>query len=141
MYEDFYATLKLISGEEIFSLVTPHNEKKKNFLLLYEPVKITEIKNEANVSGYKIEPWVKFTNEDLFLIEKDKIITVSECTSKMFIGYYKKYLKEKYKSTTSNPHEEKLTKEQGYISNVKDMRNILENIYNDIPFGNTSPSD
>jgi hypothetical protein len=134
MYTDFYATLKLVSGEEIFSLVSPHKEKEKHFLMLYEPAKITEIKNKSNVSGYKIEPWLKFTDDDLFLIEKDKIITISECKSDVFIGYYKKYLREKYKLSTPNPNEEKLTKEQGYVSNIKDMKSILEKIYN-TPYG------
>jgi hypothetical protein len=129
MSEDFYATLKLISGEELFSIVTPHKENGKNFLLLYEPVKITEVKNRSNISGYMIESWLKFTGDDLFLIEKDKIITVSECTNSMYINYYKKYLKEKHRSITDNPNEEKLTREQGYISNIDDMKNILEKIY------------
>ena len=38
MEEDFYATLKLISGEEIFAKVSPSFEKDKTILILSNPI-------------------------------------------------------------------------------------------------------
>ena len=59
--DQFPATIKLITGEEIFAIVTPHEENNKEFLLLYEPVIITEVKTLSGNYGYKIEPWLNNT--------------------------------------------------------------------------------
>jgi hypothetical protein len=128
--DQFPATIKLITGEEIFAIVTPHEENNKEFLLLYEPVIITEIKTLNGNYGYKIEPWLKTADDDTFLIGRDRIITLSECRDNDTINYHLKFIKQKNKDSLSNPYEEKLTKEQGYISNVNIMRNKLEEIFN-----------
>lgn len=128
--DQFPATIKLITGEEIFAIVTAHEENNKQFLLIYEPVIITEIKTLNGNYGYKIESWLKTSDDDTFLIERDKIITLSECRDDDTIKYHLKFINQKNKNSLSNPFEEKLTKEQGYVSNVNIMRNKLEEIFN-----------
>jgi hypothetical protein len=128
--DQFPATIKLITGEEIFAIVTPHEENNKEFLLLYEPVIITEVKTLSGNYGYKIEPWLKTADDDTFLIGRDRIITLSECRDNDTINYHLKFIKQKNKDSLGNPYEEKLTKEQGYVSNVNIMRNKLEEIFN-----------
>jgi len=128
--DQFPATIKLITGEEIFAIVTPHKEKDKEFLLLYEPVIISEVKTLSGNYGYKIEPWLKTADDDTFLITRDKILTLSECRNNDTINYHLKFIKQKNQDLLGNPYEEKLTKEQGYISNVNIMRNKLEDIFN-----------
>lgn len=128
--DQFPATIKLITGEEIFAIVTAHEENNKQFLLIYEPVIITEIKTLNGNYGYKIESWLKTSDDNTFLIERDKIITLSECRDTDTIKYHLKFINQKNKDSLSNPFEEKLTKEQGYVSNVNIMRNKLEEIFN-----------
>lgn len=128
--ETFPATLKLITGEEVFAIVSPQEKEHKNLLLLYEPVVITEIKTLNGTSGYKIEPWLKTADDDTFLISKEKIITLSECKNNDTINYHLKYIKQKNDNDLSNPYEEKLTKEQGYVCNVNVIRNKLEDLLN-----------
>ena len=42
--EDFYATLKLNSGEEIFAKVAASEEENRTMLILHSPIKISEIR-------------------------------------------------------------------------------------------------
>jgi hypothetical protein len=124
---EFSATIKLISGEEIFAKVTPCEEDNKDLLLLYEPVIISTI-NTVNGYGYKIKPWLKTADDDMFIIQKDRIITISECRDQDLISYHEKFIRQKNKLSYSNPYEEKLGKEQGYVDTVKEMREKLEKL-------------
>lgn len=124
---EFSATIKLITGEEIFAIVTPCEEDNKDLLLLYEPVIISTI-NTVNGYGYKIEPWLKTADDDMFIIQKDRIITISECRDQDLISYHEKFIRQKNKLSYSNPYEEKLGKDQGYVDTVKEMREKLEKL-------------
>ena len=44
MEEDFYAVVKLISGEEIFSIVCPSEEEGRTMIILNNPVTIEKYK-------------------------------------------------------------------------------------------------
>ena len=60
MEEDFYATLKLRSGEEIFARVAASEEEDRTMLVVHHPVIIAEIKGKrGGIVGYKVEPWLK----------------------------------------------------------------------------------
>ena len=78
MEDDFYATLKLKSGEEIFALVIASEEENRTMLVVHNPVIITAIKAKESIVGYRLEPWLKTTKEDMFVINMDNIITLSE---------------------------------------------------------------
>ena len=67
MEEDFYATVKLKSGEEIFAKVGYSEEEDRTFLLLDNPITIERIKTRST-SGYKVEPWIKTSKDELFVI-------------------------------------------------------------------------
>ena len=59
MENDFYATIKLKTGEEIFTRIAVTDEEE-NSLLIHSPVKIAEIKHKSGkVGGYKLESWIK----------------------------------------------------------------------------------
>ena len=57
--DDFYATLKFKSGEEIFCKVASTEEENECLLIVSNPVVITEIKGRVGLVGYKLEPWLK----------------------------------------------------------------------------------
>jgi hypothetical protein len=124
---EFSATIKLITGEEIFAIVTPCEENDKEFLLLYEPVIISTVSTMTGY-GYKIEPWLKTADDDIFIIERNRIITLSECRDQELIKYHEKFIRQKNKMSSSNPYEEKLGKDQGYVDTVKEMREKLERL-------------
>lgn len=132
MEEEFYASIKLKTGEEIFSKVSPSDEGDKVFLILENPVTIKEISIKNNSSGYKIEPWIKTSDQDIFLISMNDVITVSESSEdSYFIDIYLDYLK-KSRSTKRNNKSSFKTRKMGYISNVADAKKILEKIYKDL---------
>lgn len=130
--EEFYATIKLKNGEEIFSKVSPSDEGDKVFLILENPVTIKEIAIKNNSSGYKIEPWIKTSTQDIFLVSMNDVLTVSECfEDSYFIDIYLDYLK-KAKSNKRNNKSSLKSRKMGYISNVSDAKKILEKIYRDL---------
>ena len=126
MEEDFYSTIKLKSGEEIFAKVSAVEEEDKTLLIILNPIMISEIKNRFGVSGYKIEPWMKTTKEDMFVINLNDVLTMSESFDIEMIVMYQSYVRQ---LDTKGINESKPSKTMGYLSNVNDAKEILEKIY------------
>ena len=125
-YDEFYASLKLTSGEEILALVMVDNHGVPENLVVSNPVVCQEIRSSGtNIPmGYKFEPWMKLTDDDTFIISLEKIITISQINSNELIDTYNDLVKHGFKAT--NPD---LTKDMGYISSVSKARDILEKLY------------
>ena len=68
MEDDFYATIKFKNGEEIFAKVSASEEEDRTMLVLSNPVMATEVKAKGGLVGYKVEPWLKTTKEDMYPI-------------------------------------------------------------------------
>ena len=76
--------------------------------LLSNPVTLNEIRAPGTEvpMGYRLEPWIKFGEEDLYMITMDRVITMSEskdagasvCTNNLFIKIMRR-LKEKIWAT------------------------------------------
>ena len=65
--DDFYCTLKLKSGEEIFAKVAASDEDDRTMLLVSNPIIVSEVKGKSGTMGYRVEPWLKTTTEDMFI--------------------------------------------------------------------------
>lgn len=125
--DDFYATIKLKSGEEIFSKVAASEEVDKTVLIVSNPVIVKEIKGKLNnVVGYKVEPWLKTTKDDMFILNLDNVLTMSESTDIEMIMMYQEYIRT---NDNSDVPYSKLSREMGYISTVDDAKEILEKLY------------
>jgi hypothetical protein len=124
--EDFYATLKLKSGEEIFCRVAASEEEDRTLLIVTHPITVSEYKNKIGQFGYKVEPWLKTTTEDMFIINLNDIITMTESSDIEMIMMYQSYVRQcdKLKS-----NESKLNRKMGYISNIDDAKKSLEKLY------------
>ena len=126
MEEDFYAVIKLISGEEIFSIVCPSEEDEKTMLILNNPVTIEVIvMKQIGMQGYKIDPWLKFADDDTFLLDMDKVLTISEVRDPETIEMYHKFLKQQQNKNSKSP----VSEEMGYLSSVSEARKRLEKLY------------
>jgi hypothetical protein len=125
--EDFYSTIKLKTGEEIFAKVAASEEDDRTLLIVSNPIIISEIKGRSGVVGYKIEPWLKTTTEDMFILNLDDILTMSESSDIDMIMMYQSYLRQ---SNKEKNNQSKLSRGMGYISNVHDAKEILEKLYN-----------
>ncbi len=98
--EDFYATLKLKTGEEIFAKVAATEEEDRTLLLVSNPIIVSELKGRMGVMGYKLEPWLKTTTEDMFILNMDDILTMSESSDIEMIHLYQSYIKQSEKLKT-----------------------------------------
>lgn len=126
MEEDFYAVIKLISGEEIFSIVCPSEEEGRTMLILNNPVTIEVIMmKQIGMQGYKIDPWLKFADDDTFLLEMEKVLTISEVRDPETIEMYHKFLRQQENKNSKN----RLTAEMGYLSSVSEARKRFEKLY------------
>lgn len=126
MEEEFYATIKLISGEEIFSKVCPCTEENRIILILDNPVVIETITmRHTGMKALKVDPWMKYTEDEMFIVNMDKVITMTEVNDKMFIKIYQKYLKDKDKKSGRS----EISPNMGYVSSVADARISLEKLY------------
>ncbi len=124
--EDFYATVKLKTGEEIFAKVAASEEEDRTILIVSNPIIVAEIKSRLGVVGYKIEPWLKTTKEDMFIINLDDVLTISESSDIEMIMMYQSYVRQSSKEGTN---ESKINRRMGYIANVNDAKEILEKLY------------
>jgi hypothetical protein len=125
--EDFYSTIKLKTGEEIFAKVAASEEDDRTMLIVFNPIVISEIKGRSGVVGYKIEPWLKTTTEDMFILNLEDILTMSESSDMEMIVMYQNYLRQ---SNKEKDRQSKISRGMGYIANVNDAKELLENLYN-----------
>ena len=124
--DDFYATIKLNSGEEIFAKVAASEETDRTMLIVHHPIVIGELKGKHGVVGYKVEPWLKTSKEDMFIINLNNVLTLSESNDVEMIIMYQRYLRD---SEDDRTPESKISKKMGYVANVKDAKIILEKIF------------
>ena len=126
MEDDFYATIKFKNGEEIFAKVSASEEEDRTMLILSNPVMATEVKAKGGLVGYKVEPWLKTTKEDMFIINMSDVLTISESSDVHMISMFQQFVQDSDKMRKGEP---KLSRKMGYISNVNDAKDILEKLY------------
>ena len=104
--DDFYATLKLKSGEEIFAKVAASDEENRIMLIVHNPIVISEIKAKGGIIGYKVEPWLKTTKDDMFIINLDNIMTLTESSDMEMINMYQNFLRDSHRGPQEQPKNE-----------------------------------
>jgi len=124
--EDFYATIKLKTGEEIFAKVAASEEEDRTMLIVSNPIIVNEIKGRKGVVGYSLEPWLKTTTDDMFILNLEDVLTISESSDIEMIMMYQSFVREPLNKGTNKKN---ITKTMGYVSNVNDAKDILEKLY------------
>ena len=137
MGDEFYSLIKLVSGEEIFALVCVDESEDEPILILHNPIKMKQLNQLNQLSYIKVTPWMEMSDEDMYVLRMDKVITMTECHDQKLIKIYKQYIEEKdeddmqviksrnKKGRIDWPGDPKL----GYISSVEKKRESLENIF------------
>jgi hypothetical protein len=136
MLETFHATIKLITGEEVLAEVMPTDEHGMEFFVLSNPITIAEniqIDQEKGIaiSGMIPKKWMNFANDDLTILNRQHIISMSEM-DKFGVEFYNKAL---IAAKATSPIKKKVeTKDNsGFIGMIESFRNKLEGTYNDSP--------
>ena len=101
-------------------------EEDRIFLLLESPITIEKIRNRGGVQGFRVEPWLKTSKEDLFVINIDDVLTLTESHDLETISMHETFSKQYDKFNI----EKKLNRKMGYISTIKEAKMSLEKLYN-----------
>ena len=125
-YDEFIATVKLCSGEEILTKVIVDYSSEEEQIIIDNPVVCSEVRTPgASVPlGYKFEPWMKMTEEDVFVLNLDKIITLSEIKDDLVIKTYENIIEGGFKRQHPD-----LDRSMGYVNDVDSARKIIEKLY------------
>tara|TARA_B100000700_G_C14686923_1_gene688015 strand:- start:109 stop:519 length:411 start_codon:yes stop_codon:yes gene_type:complete len=133
MGDEFYGSIKLITGEEIFALISIDENDGNPIVMVQSPV-IMKVLTHGAGQYVKIKPWLELPDEDMFLIVYDRIITMSEVKDKQIIHFYERYLNDDEVDIEMDG-KVRISDQIGYVSTVEDARKNLEKIFN-IPFNN-----
>jgi len=129
MEEEFYCILKLVSSEEIFSLISIDENNGDPIIILQNPVVMKAVTSSSDISYVKIKPWMEISDDDIFFIKLDKVITMTETTDKKLIDLYEYYVNNNSIEVYKPRGQVSLDSEMGYIDSVKDARKKLEDLF------------
>ena len=127
MGEEFHAVLKLVTGEEVFALVSVEENDGDPIILLMNPVIMKVMRNQGG-HYVKVRPWMEISTDDLYVIKYDKIVTMTEVKEEETIEFYNRYLNDD-DTDFEDDGRTKISDKMGYISTVDDAREMLENLY------------
>ena len=129
MEEEFYASVKLVSGEEIFGEVMPSEENGRTVLIISDPVEIETVSMDGRHEGLRMMPWLRsMPSENIVIIPMDRVITVVEAQEDSeVVKYYRKFIFTNTNQTSSEKI--KVSKKMGYVISVEKARQSLENIF------------
>ena len=125
-YDEFIATVKLVSGEEILTKVIVDYTDTVEQVILDNPVICQEVRSHgANVPlGYKFEPWMKMSEEEIYIVDLNNIITLSEIKDDLVIKTYNNIIEGGFKRQHPD-----LDRQMGYVNSVDKARQIIEKLY------------
>ena len=133
MGDEFYSIIKLVSGEEVFALVCVDESEDEPILILHNPIMMKPLSALGSLAYVKVTPWMEISDEDMFVLRMDKIITMTECKDKKLIGIYKQYVEESEEGGLGvfkpSDNKVKLNESLGYVSSVEKKRESLEKIF------------
>jgi|TARA_B100001094_G_C17958425_1_gene684159 hypothetical protein len=129
MEEEFYASVKLVSGEEIFGEVMPSEENGRTVLIISDPVEIETVSMDGRHEGLRMMPWLRsMPTEGMIIIPMDRVITVVEAKEESeVVAYYQRFIMTNHVNGSSEKI--KVTKKMGYVISVEKARESLENIF------------
>ena len=136
MNDSFFATMKLVTTEEVLGEVLPQEEEGTDFFVVSNPITITEnqhvdVEKGVVVSGMVPRKWMMYSNEDLSIIYKQHVVSISEL-DKFGIDFYKKAL---IAAKCSSPIKKKVEtkKNSGYLGKIEQFRKRLDRTFNNSP--------
>ena len=128
MGEEFHGVIKLVTGEEIFGLISVEENDLGNPIVLVQTPVTMKVLSHAHGQYVKIKPWLELADEDMYLISYDRIITMSQVKDSQMIDFYTRYLEEDGLDFELDG-KVKLQEGMGFISTVDDARKKLEDIF------------
>ncbi len=133
MEPDFIATIKLTTGEELISKVSymPDDDS----LVLENPMSVTRVdqqKKNIRVNGFALSEWLHSTFDNMFVLPKQHVITMTEIEDKKISEFYTESVR---RHTTEINHfresydPQSFTRQMGHLGSVKNTKKFLEDLY------------
>ena len=130
MDEEFYATVKLTTGEEIVAKVVYLEDEDK--VLLENPLQVLaakQRKGQLEVSGFSFIEWISASFDKMFIIKRHHIMTMTEIDP-LIQDFYEKTLQRMENGKSLTGRAGKLPRDSGYLGSVTEMKKSLEDIFN-----------
>ena len=132
MGDEFYAIIKLVSGEEILSLISIDENDGDPLIVMQNPITMRILHNPQGMQ-IKVKSWMEMSTDDFFIVRPDKVITMTETNDERLINVYTSYLEDSEEDSIDTYHNKsgkvKPSQEMGYVSSVEEARKQLENLY------------
>ena len=134
--DSFHATVKLITGEEILTEIVECEENGERFFLFHNPIVITEnnhvdMQKGVVVSGLVPKKWMMYSSEDMQVVYKQHVVSISEL-DKFGVEFYNKAL---VAAKASSPVKRRVETDRhsGYVGKIEAFRDKLEDMFKDSP--------
>ena len=134
--DSFHATVKLTTGEEILTEIVECEENGERFFLFHNPIVITEnnhvdMQKGVVVSGLVPKKWMMYSSEDMQVVYKQHVVSISEL-DKFGVEFYNKAL---VAAKASSPVKRRVETDRhsGYVGKIEAFRSRLEDMFKDSP--------
>jgi len=133
MEEDFVATLKLTTGEELLSTVSymPDDDS----LVLENPMIVTPInqsKDNIRINGFALSEWIHSTFDHTFVLPKTNVLTMTEVEDEQIQKFYTDSVKKhtiELNAFKDSRYPQSFTRDMGKLGSVKTTKGFLEDLY------------
>ena len=134
MEEDFIATIKLITGEEIISKVCYMPED--DTLILENPLEVNYVdqqKKNVRTSGFSLSEWIHSTFDHMFVLPKQHVITMTEVEDSRIEKYYNESVAKcitQIASFRESVEPKKFSRKMGNLGSIKETKKSLADLFN-----------
>ena len=134
MEEDFIATIKIITGEELISKVSymPDDDS----LVLENPMEVKRIdqqKQNVRVNGFALHEWIYSTFDHMFVLPKQHVLTMTEVEDKRIEKFYNESVEKHINQLTTFKESfepQKFSRKMGNLGSIKETKKSLEDLFN-----------
>ncbi len=126
---EYTGIIKLIHGEELVGKVL--DTDTDDFFVVDSPFLLrSTVINTSQGEMFKVDlvPWLKFAKDEVAFIERSKAYVVTEADDRIR-KLYNTTLRRYYLGADSVSNKVNLTKEEGRVGSVKEIRSVLEDLY------------
>jgi len=126
MEEEFLATLKLITGEELISKVCYMPDEDS--FILENPLEVTHIdqqKKNVRINGFSLSEWIHSTFDHMFILPKQHVVTMTEVEDSRIEKFYNESVEKHITQLTSFKEAfepKKFSRTMGHLGSVKETK-------------------
>ncbi len=133
MEDEFIATIKLTTGEELIAKVSYMADEDS--LVLENPMNVVPIdqaKANMRINGFALNEWIHSTFDHIFILPKEHVLTMTEVEDERLQNFYGNCVHQHMDAVatfrdTFEP--KKFTREMGSLGSIRDTKKALEDLY------------